>query len=990
MLFTMLMIYLMSLSLWLSVGRVIYCRKRDVIGREDEARAVIDMLSSCDLHDVGVVTIVGIGGLGKTTLAKLLYNDENVKKAFSLMMWVCVSDQDEKHFDMNSIISNILESATGDRHEGFALDSLQNRLSETLEGNKYLLVLDDVWNENRLQWEKLRSILRLGRRGSKIVVTTRSKRTAEVIPNGHTFELKGLSDDESWRLFEMTAFGDVKENEKSPTLLDIGMRIVKKCVNVPLAIKVVGGLLFGEEENTWLSFQERELVDIRKDKNEIMHILKLSYHYLEPQLKSCFAYCALFPKDFVIKKDMLISLWIAQGYVVPFDKGQSVDDAAEEYFSILLRKCFFQDTEMNKYGDIVTCKIHDLMHDVSQQVSGNEISLGKDITSFQDLRIRHVFHIQREGRVGSFSKTKIRSYLRDSWSGSLPVVTLLANCTYLRSLDLHNLDIKSLPDSIGNLLHLRYLDLSWNHGLNTLPRSISRLHNLQTLCLKDCFSLQELPQSLGNLLNLRHLDINGCKGLTYMPSGIGKLSCLCVLTSFLVADSPSNEKQCVGQLEDLRGLTKLKGHLSISIKGNLKYTTKLDGKDGYLKKMERLRSLRMTWSGEQNNRRISDEEALLEDLEPHTNLRELILISYCGVAVPRWWGREDNVGTFLPRVVKIELENCHGLQSIPSLGKMHNLKFLTLKSLLNLEYIEDTGSSSTYASASTSTSQLVKFRFFSSLEELVLWDLPKLQGWWRTVDWDGSRQPTIPCLSKLVVGRCPYLTSIPPCPTVKILCLYWFSKSLPIILGKDHMAVLSSDTSRLSYLSRIDIAGAKNLTCLSEVAELLQSGSSSLRSLTIESCYELESVSGGLDHLNALESLILHDVPKLAFPKEQDQVTAWMSLQQSLRSLDLCHLPQLVNLSQGIHHLTSLQTLKIQQCENLDSLTCCIGSLKCLESLQLIGCSKLESLPEEMRELASLRRFEVRRCSDILKERCQNPNGEDWPKIQFISSVEIS
>uniref|UniRef100_A0A803N195 Disease resistance protein winged helix domain-containing protein n=1 Tax=Chenopodium quinoa TaxID=63459 RepID=A0A803N195_CHEQI len=170
---------------------------------------------------------------------------------------------------------------------------------------------------------------------------------------------------------EKVAFGshllDLPED-----LVKIGEDIVEECANVPLAIRVVGSLLYGQDKQKWLSIQKMGLAKVKESQNSIMSILKLSYYKLESPLKSCFSYCAIFPKDYVMKKDTLIRLWMAHGYI-PLDDHQSLEDLGEEYFSILLRRCFFQDVSEDEDGNIRSCKIHDLMHDLAQQVVGKEI-----------------------------------------------------------------------------------------------------------------------------------------------------------------------------------------------------------------------------------------------------------------------------------------------------------------------------------------------------------------------------------------------------------------------------------------------------------------------------------------------------------------------------------------------------------------------------------------------------------------------------------------
>ena len=227
-----------------------YVDVKEIIGRENEKKVIVDMLLDPNVNDVMFSTIVGVGGLGKTALAQLVYHDEKIKSEFPSRFWVCVADQDGEEFDVKSIVRHILENATGKKYRDATFEVMQMQLGKKLSGEKYLLVLDDVWNENLDKWLDLRKFLTLGQ-GSRIVVTTRSLRTASIVSNEHIFHLGGLDPESSWRLFELTAISKGCEVVDYDEIVEIGRRIVKKCYSVPLALKVVGSLLFGQDICKW-------------------------------------------------------------------------------------------------------------------------------------------------------------------------------------------------------------------------------------------------------------------------------------------------------------------------------------------------------------------------------------------------------------------------------------------------------------------------------------------------------------------------------------------------------------------------------------------------------------------------------------------------------------------------------------------------------------------------------------------------------------------
>ncbi|XP_039171671.1 putative disease resistance protein RGA3 [Eucalyptus grandis] len=521
-----------------------FVRKEDIIGRQiDEGKIMESLLDSSSRGSVSVVPIVGMGGIGKTTLARLAYNNDEVTKYFELKMWVCVSDV----FDRDFLIKEILKSAR-DKYKGDpetteklrdidikCTDELPKLLRKVLEGKKYLLVLDDLWNEDHGKWSELQSLLMDGSLGSKILVTTRNQSVVEAIgTKSDIYDLKVLPEDKSWDLFKKTAFGDEEEplNEK---LEQIGRDIVKKCGGVPLAIKTIGNLLYAKKEKEWLYFKEHEFSKIDTLNPEIMEVLKISYDHLQPGLKHCFAYCALFPKDYVFNKQTIIQLWMAQGFIESLDEHEEIEEIGDDYVSNLLRGSFLEVEEVNPYtGKVEMFKMHDLMHDLALKVVGNEckmVNLNKGSLD-EDTRhasfalqwfssLQEVTSLLEAANLRTFVSLKAWSYVEKfSPNECHPIFSKFKHCRMLKL----NYDEFCIPSSLGSQLkHLRFLEICENNFIKSLPDSITDLLNLQTLKISTCEKLKTLPKDLRKLINLRHLDINKCKSL-------GSLSCLHTLS----------------------------------------------------------------------------------------------------------------------------------------------------------------------------------------------------------------------------------------------------------------------------------------------------------------------------------------------------------------------------------------------------------------------------------------------------------------------------
>ncbi|KAI8025362.1 putative disease resistance protein RGA4 [Camellia lanceoleosa] len=1018
-----------------------FVRTSRIIGRDDDKKAILEMVMDGGAQeDMSIVSIVGIGGLGKTTLAQLVFNDEKVVTSFELRVWVCVSNV----FNLKLLIEKIIKSTNGEC-ANLEMDQLQQKLRRCLDGKRFILVLDDVWSENREEWIELEDLLMGGEKGSKILVTTRSEKVALIMGATSPYHLKGLSEDDSWSLFKQLAFRR-RQLAENPSLVTIGNEILKNCAGVPLAIRTVGNLLYLKDtEIEWLIVKEK-LWEIAQDENHILPTLKVSYDYLPSHLKPCFAYCSLFPKSCHIEKRTLIKLWMAQGFIHSSGKDHDLEDIADEYFKDLLFRSFFQDVDEDENG-YKSFKMHDLIHDLAQLVAGTEYFLVN--TSVENMSER-TYHVALdftscssslwEVPASMLNARKIRTFFFPGEQGPGNRATqdaLISSFTCLRTLDLHYSGIENVPSSVGKLKHLRYLDLSWNIHLATLPKSICKLQNLQTLKLSYCHHFKKLPVDIRKLVSLRHLEIEGCAGLSYMPLGLGELTCLQTLSIFILGKESSISK-AIGGIGELNSLNHLRGEFQIKHLENARNgTSRLKKPKGAnLKAKKYIRKLKLEWTGEDDGVDYADADCrVLEDLQPHPNLKELNVEGYGGIMFSSWM--MVKMVSFLPNLVQITIQNCRRCQHLPWFGDLPFLKVLELKSLSALEYINNNsgescsftaggGGGAAAADASSSRINVMSAStgrsFFPALESLLLHDLPLLKEWPREVvmaNDHGEIEPapqqpsslSFPRLSSLYINSCPSLVFMQLLPSLEKLSMTYVSEKLlqsltvqtetsrqitEVANSGPSFPLCTVPTLQICFcedlVSSLEL-GLRNLTSLRDLKiihchKLVQlpeeglRGLVSLQSLHINFCNSLTSLSRGIQHVTNLQKLEVFNCEAFDWPDEDDGLQGLVNL----RSLEILMLPKLTCLPQGLQRLTTLQVLSISHCYSLVSLPDWMGNLTSLTKLYIGACNKLESLPNTMHHLTMLKQVDIINC-ELLSERCQREGGTEWPKIAHIPKI---
>ncbi|KAE8676369.1 Gibberellin-regulated family protein [Hibiscus syriacus] len=433
-----------------------------VYGRDNEKEAIIKLLclENASGNQVDVIPIVGMGGVGKTTLAQLVYNDKRVDEWFDIKAWVCVSEE----FDAFRITRTLLEEITSCCSASHNLNQLQLKLKEQLLGKKFLFILDDVWNEKYVDWEELRSPFGFGAKNSKIVVTTRSENVASIMRTVPTYPLNILSDEDCWELFAKHAFVDTSPS-MHPNLKMVGEAIVRRCKGLPLAAKALGGLLrCNLDVDEWNKISNNNLWDIT---DGILPALRLSYYYLPSHLKRCFAYCSLFPKDYEFKKEELVRLWMAEDLLLHFNSKEDMEEQGKEYFKDLASRSFFHQFRADKSCFVM----HDLVSDLAKFVAGEFFWRleGCDNFCVINQKARHLSNVQEHYDV----RKKFETLPKAKGLRTFLSLKSLPGNSYVTNDIMHDLIAKS---------RLRVLSLAKYCNINEIPKEIvSLLSCLKTL-----------------------------------------------------------------------------------------------------------------------------------------------------------------------------------------------------------------------------------------------------------------------------------------------------------------------------------------------------------------------------------------------------------------------------------------------------------------------------------------------------------------------------
>ncbi|XP_058721564.1 putative disease resistance RPP13-like protein 1 [Vicia villosa] len=642
---------------------------------------------------------------------------------------------------------------------------------------------------------------------------------------------------------------------------------------------------------------------------------------------------------------MVIQLWIAECLIIPeLNSEKSLEKVAEENFDELVsRSLILQrsiDDESKEFiGDEEVCfEMHDLINDLAMAVSSPYCTrLDKHKP---DIKVRYLtydrFEYNSDDKFEKLYGLKgLRTFLPiplqyrwgyDNSVSSKLFSDLLSTMTQLHVLSLSNYrNITELPNSIGNLVYLRYLNLS-DTSIIMLPSETCKLYNLQTMLLSRCEKLTELPKDMGKLLKLRHLDITGTK-LKKMPAQISKLESLQTLSDFIV----SSVEDVGLKIEDLGKYPHLRGSLSISQLENVIEPS--DASQANLEMKKEIDKLELGWSySAPSNSQIHS--VVLERLRPLTNLKNLTISGYGGDKLPNWMN-----DPLFSNMVCLRISGCKKCSRLPSLGQLGSLKELFISDMQSVKSVGTVF----YESGSSS------FQPFTSLETLIFEDMSEWEEW-KLI---GGTSIEFSSLIRLSLKRCPKLKENIPgnLPKLQSLSL----ENCPELEGMT--------PNNLPSLANLNLGDCPLLM-------------GSRHSITNPPC---DVFSQLVICLNSLQKLTLHAISSLtSFPID--------GLPKTLQSLYIISCENLEFFShESFHNYSSLEELKISgSCNSMTSFT--LGSLPVLERLYIFDCNHLKSISiaEDASEpnLVFLRSITIWSCNEL---ELVSLSGLPIPKLTYLS-----
>lgn len=843
-----------------------------VFGRCSEINRLIDMLldtanpSMSDADNISVVSIVGRRGVGKTTVAQSVYCNRKVERHFDRKAWICFSQPFQLRISMvntdESYPMEISEYGNG-LHDLMDLGQIAETLCEVLKGKKYLIVLDSVWDERtwkemRPYWVVLYTIFQLGKEGSKILVCTSSQEFSDYLnARGGTIILECLKDEVFWELFRSCAFGDAK----SENLECIGREIATKLGGLPLAAKIMGGLLRSRmEENYWRDVLENNLWQ-HEETEGILTSLRLSYEFLPQHLKPCFLYCSLFPEDHRFEKETLVHYWMALDYIAPCDEGnKSPEDVGRDYFTELEHRSFFQKI-MLETSTTTTDQfyaVHSLLHDVAKFFSSDVIFRYGYDHLVQPRIPNEVCHLYLGATdwINALRSQICRVKIKLQSLVIYPPYSNIESTDTLKDLEaifraLSNLRIliflveddttKALTECIDSMLQLRYLEVPggtecYKPWGNLCHLQVFKITRVKYNSDRIYFGSGAAAEGFAKLNNLRHLYMDI---YCVLPDpGIGLLTSLQELRVFPV-------EKYSGKMNQLKHLNQLRG--SLGIEGLEDVRDEKEAKEAMLENKEYLDKLELCWSPSDKDHEHGNEN-VLQGLQPHSDLKELKIKNYLGSMAPSWISE-----TKLPNIERIELFNCRIMKVLPPLGELPFLRVLRLIKLDCLEYIGN----EVYGKADKA--------FFPMLEELVLVRLLQLMEWSEPK----GGKTMMPRLRILEIRECQKLKL--PIPFALDSPLGEFKVSLfsPKLDGLSLLTVYIPVNYELSGLRILSIGPMSKVERFTDDENQWFRRLASLEELRFTDCYHLKSLPATLRSLPSLKRLHIDECGPIHFLQEE-------------------------------------------------------------------------------------------------------------------------
>ncbi|KAL2515561.1 Disease resistance RPP8-like protein 3 [Forsythia ovata] len=469
--------------------------KSSMVGLDDDIKKIKDQLTGGS-SNLEILSVVGMGGIGKTTLTRKVYDDELSVYHFYIRAWVTVSQD----YNERGLLLGLLDSLkilTDEMREN-SFGQLAEYLYKNLKGMRYLIVLDDLWDTK--VWDDVKPLFPNDRNGSRIMVTTRLENVAGYENSCSPHHMRFLNEGESWNLFCENVFG----KDGCPTeLKQIGRKIVQNCQGLPLAIVVIAGLLSKatKTQHYWTYIGENLSSVIASNDDNCSKILSLSYKHLPHHLKGCFLYIGIFPEDSNIRVSKLVKLWVAERLLKPV-RSKSLEDVAWEYLLELVDRNLILVHKKSSEGKIKTCRIHDLLRDFCVREAQRE----------------KFFHVNNMGLCGISEGTKVRRLSIHSHRKLNDLDNCLQNMRLrsvlnfdeehcLKSAKLINSRLLSVFDtsSVNEFpVNLRYLACNF-HFARSIPASLLHLlRNLQTLMCPD-WGAVNLPPEIWEMRQLRHV-----------------------------------------------------------------------------------------------------------------------------------------------------------------------------------------------------------------------------------------------------------------------------------------------------------------------------------------------------------------------------------------------------------------------------------------------------------------------------------------------------